>query len=72
MTARAGQVLGAAEAMAGEPHWYKATAVTPVRGLLTSRDGVLDVIEDQTDLGVDLVRTLALRFITLRDGAHRS
>jgi CRP-like cAMP-binding protein len=70
--ARAGQALGGLETMARLPHWYDATVVTPVRALVTERDAVLDVIEDQVDLGADLVRNLAARFIALRDGAVKS
>lgn len=70
--ARAGNALGGLESMARVPHWYDATTATPIRALVTARDAVLDVIEDQVDLGVDLVRFLAARFVAARDGALRS
>jgi CRP-like cAMP-binding protein len=70
--AGAGQPLGGLETIAGRPHWYEATAATPVLALLTERDAVLDVLEDQTDMGVDMVRFLAARQLVLRDGAART
>jgi CRP-like cAMP-binding protein len=67
--ASVGQTLGGIESLADLPHWYDAVATTPVRALHSTRDAILDVIEDQADLGVDMVRFLAARLLRLRGGA---
>jgi CRP-like cAMP-binding protein len=51
--------LGGLETLAAERRWYSAHAETDVVCLVGSSDHLLDLMEDDDELGVDLARTLA-------------
>jgi CRP-like cAMP-binding protein len=54
-----GAVVGGIDAVAGKPRWYRATAKTPLVALSIPAQHLLDVIEDDIDLGMDLLRVFA-------------
>jgi CRP-like cAMP-binding protein len=51
--------LGGLETLAAEDRWYTARAETDVVCLVGSSDHLLDLIEDDVELGLDLARTLS-------------
>ncbi len=55
--------LGLHEALAGLPHWFDATAATPVAGLKIHVDPLLDILEDHLELGMDLMSKLASQLL---------
>jgi len=59
----AGHVVGAIEALAERPRADDAVAGADVRALRLPQSGVLDVIEDEPDLGLDLLRNLAVALL---------
>lgn len=71
LRAGAGHELGAIEALAKAPRWYDAVAAKPVRALRLPVADLLDVIEDQRDVGMLLMRELAADILRLDDGAPR-
>jgi CRP-like cAMP-binding protein len=54
-----GDVVGGIDALAGEPRWYQAVARTPITALQIGTQHLLDVIEDNGELGMDLLRVFA-------------
>lgn len=54
-----GCVAGLHEALAETPRWYEARARAPVRALQLDAACVLDAMEDDPEMAVDLVATLA-------------
>jgi CRP-like cAMP-binding protein len=62
-----GHELGAIEALAKAPRWYDAVAAKPVRALRLPVADLLDVIEDQRDVGMLLMRELAVEILRLDD-----
>jgi CRP-like cAMP-binding protein len=54
-----GTAMGGVEGLAGKPRWYTATAQTRVVGLRGVTDELLDVIEDNYELGMDFVSMMA-------------
>ena len=55
-----GAVLGALDALSDQPRWYDMVAEGDVRTLRTSRICLLDTLEDHSDMGMELLRTLAM------------
>lgn len=55
----AGDAFGLRETLAGRAHLTMLEAVGPVRALATPGAMLLDVLEDQTDLGLAILRALA-------------
>ncbi|KPJ93720.1 MAG: hypothetical protein AMS18_05205 [Gemmatimonas sp. SG8_17] len=55
--------LGLHEALAGLPHWFDATAASPVSGLEIHVDPLLDILEDHLELGMDLMSKLARQLL---------
>lgn len=69
-----GHAVGVMEAMAEQPHWFDATTVTPVVALHGANEGLIDVFEDNFEMGMDYAALLArgvLSFIE-RAGATQS
>jgi CRP-like cAMP-binding protein len=50
-----GVAIGALEAMAGQPRWHNAVAETRVEVLEYDVDDLIDVIEDNVDMGTDFL-----------------
>jgi CRP-like cAMP-binding protein len=62
---RAGDETGLVETLAVLPRWYDAVVTEPLHALRLSHDALLDVIEDQVDLGIALLRSLAADLVDL-------
>jgi len=54
-----GTVAGGVEGLAAKTRWYTATAKTPMVVIRGSTDELLDVIEDNFELGLDFVTMIA-------------
>ena len=55
-----GSTVGGIDALANVPRWYQAQAETPVRMLRIDAQRLLDVIEDNIELGMDMLRVFGL------------
>ncbi len=64
----AGGPLGGLEVFAQAPRWYDLTAKTDVLLLTTSNEAFLDMIEEHTEMGSELIASLARTVLTLRHG----
>jgi CRP-like cAMP-binding protein len=64
-----GDALGFVEALAGSQHTETVAAVTAVRVLETRATTILDVLEDHTDLGLSILRALAIRNVCAEPSA---
>ncbi len=56
--------LGALEALGQRPRWYDVTATTPVVGLYGQTDVLVDLFEDNVDMGMDYLAVISR--VTLR------
>jgi len=65
--ARRGVPLGSVEALAEEPRWYDAVAATPVLALRGHSSEMLDVLEDNVDMGLDLLASVARGLLRLAE-----
>lgn len=54
-----GTAVGGLEALAGRPRWYGLRAETPVVGLVSRTDLLLDIFENQLGLAMDFAAALA-------------
>jgi len=54
-----GQSMGALEVLAGVPRWYDAVVEEPVLALRGDVEHLLDVLEDNVDMGVEFLSFLA-------------
>ncbi|HKU38813.1 MAG TPA: cyclic nucleotide-binding domain-containing protein [Polyangiales bacterium] len=54
-----GDLVGALDTLAGDPRWFHAHAERTLVALALERDALLDLVEDQADLGFDILRMLA-------------
>jgi CRP-like cAMP-binding protein len=52
-------VVGSIDSMAEQPRWFTATCETDVSALRSQVAHLIDVIEDQPDMGIDMLRVLA-------------
>ena len=68
LTHQAGGPLGGLEVFAQAPRWYDLTAKTDVTLLTTSNEAFLDMIEDHSEMGSELIAALARTVLTLREG----
>src|SRR5688572_28999814 len=55
-----GSTVGGIDALANVPRWYQACAETPVRTLRVDAQRLLDVVEDNIELGMDMLRVFGL------------
>jgi CRP-like cAMP-binding protein len=55
-----GTAVGGVEALAGKRRWYKAVAETEIVHLSGSADALVDLMEDNFDLGRDFIAMLAM------------
>jgi CRP-like cAMP-binding protein len=62
-----GDLVGALDTLAGVPRWFDARAESNVIALALERDALLDLIEDQAELGFDILRMLARVLIDVRE-----
>ena len=54
-----GALAGGLDALGFLPRWYAARAETELVALSIRRDQVIDIIEDDIELGIELLRSLA-------------
>lgn len=62
-----GDLVGGLDTLAGTPRWYDAVAERHVIALSLERDAILDLCEDQAELGFDFLRLLATMLLALRE-----
>ncbi len=60
-------VAGGLETLALAPRWYNASAETDIMALEMSHDHVLDVLEDNVDMAIGLLRALGTELLAMRD-----
>ncbi len=60
-------LVGALDTIGGGNRWFTARAERPVIALALDRDALLDLVEDQADLGFDLLRMLARVLTSVRE-----
>lgn len=61
-----GQHFGFVETLAGEPHSFTLEALSAVRVLASPGPGILDVLEDHTDVGVAMIAAFAAALLDTR------
>jgi CRP-like cAMP-binding protein len=54
-----GALVGGIDSLAGEPRWYRAVAKEPVTALYIRTQHLLDVIEDDVEFAMDVLRVFA-------------
>ncbi len=64
-------VAGGIDSIAGDPRWYDATARTEIVALKSDVAHLIDVIEDNPDMGLDMVRAAARILLDLNDKRDR-
>lgn len=62
-------LAGGLDALAGQPRWYDAVAATPFRALRIEIQSLLDVIEDNMEMAIDILRVFAQVILELEDRA---
>jgi CRP-like cAMP-binding protein len=62
-----GDLVGALDTISGTPRWFTAHADSRVMALAVERDALLDLVEDQAELGFDILRMLAQVLTMLRE-----
>jgi CRP-like cAMP-binding protein len=65
----AGGPLGGLEVFAQAPRWYDLTAKTDVLVMTTSNEAFLDMVEEHTEMGSELIASLARTVLQLRHGS---
>jgi CRP-like cAMP-binding protein len=60
-------VVGGVDSIAGEPRWYDAATASPVLALRLDLQSMLDVVEDNMDMAVDMLRGFAQVILDLQD-----
>jgi CRP-like cAMP-binding protein len=63
----AADLVGALDTISGTPRWFNARAESVVVALALERDALLDLVEDQAQLGFDVLRMLAQVLTSLRE-----
>ena len=61
-----GDIAGGLGTISELPRWYDATVAEPILGLTLSREVLVDLLEDQPDLGFDFLHLLAAMLLDLR------
>jgi len=59
--------LGALEAVAQVPRWYEARALSPIVGLQTQTDVLVDLFEDSFDMAMDYLALVAGATLRIQD-----
>ena len=62
-----GSVVGGLDSLAAMPRWYDARAATDVVGIQVDHGVLLDLLEDHTEMAIDLLRVLASSLVALRE-----
>ncbi|HKP57538.1 MAG TPA: cyclic nucleotide-binding domain-containing protein [Polyangiales bacterium] len=60
-------LVGSLDTLANEPRWFNARAESNVIALALDRDALLDLVEDQAELGFDILRMLARVLTRVRE-----
>lgn len=62
-----GSIVGGLDSLAAVPRWFAATAATDVVAIQVNYNVLLDLLEDHTEMAMDLLRALAANLIALRE-----
>lgn len=62
-----GDLVGALDTLSGEARWFEAHAERNVVALALERDALLDLVEDQAEVGFDILRMLARVLTRVRE-----
>jgi CRP-like cAMP-binding protein len=62
-----GDILGQLDTVARVPRWFDAVVTEPLVALELSGELIVDVLEDQPELGFDFLRMLARTLLSLRE-----
>lgn len=62
-----GYPLGNLERFSGNPRWFTAVTETPVMALYGPTERLFDIMEDHTDLAINLLRSTAERLIRIQE-----
>lgn len=65
-----GSTVGGIDSLGALPRWYEARAETELRALRVSVEQLLDVFEDNIEMGVELLRVLAMGLRGLQELAE--
>ena len=62
-----GRIVGGLDSLAAMPRWYDATAATDVVAIQVNHGVLLDLLEDDTEMAIHLLRALASGLVALRE-----
>jgi CRP-like cAMP-binding protein len=62
-----GSIVGGLDSLAAVPRWFDATAETDVVAIQVNYNVLLDLLEDHTEMAMDLLRVLASQVLALRE-----
>lgn len=62
-----GDLVGALDTISSLPRWFSARAERTVVALAVERDALMDLVEDQAELGFDVLRMLAQVLTSIRE-----
>jgi CRP-like cAMP-binding protein len=62
-----GDLVGALDTISSTPRWFSAKAESMIVALAVERDALFDLVEDQAQLGFDVIRLLAQTLTSLRE-----
>lgn len=62
-----GSIVGGLDSLAAVPRWFDAEALTEVAAIQVSYGVLLDLLEDHTEMAMDLLRVLASGVLALRE-----
>jgi len=65
-----GSIVGGLDSLAEVPRWYHATAATDVSAIQVNYGVLLDLLEDHTEMAMDMLRVLASSVLALRERIH--
>lgn len=65
-----GSIVGGLDSLAQVPRWYHAVAATDVAAIQVNYGVLLDLLEDHTEMAMDLLRALAASVLALRERIH--
>jgi CRP-like cAMP-binding protein len=62
----AGDIVGGVDMVAEQPRWFDATVQEDMVALSFNREGLIDLLEDQPELGFDFLKLMATTLLSLR------
>jgi CRP-like cAMP-binding protein len=65
-----GSIVGGLDSLAEVPRWYHAVAASDVAAIQVNYGVLLDLLEDHTEMAMDLLRVLASNVLALRERIH--